>query len=642
MCGRYVGKTAVYGAALLGVALFFGLQRLDAQELPDAVVRMIERQSEDGVSDPEALAEYFLDLMRNPLDLGSADREALEAFPLMTPFMVASLLEYRDEYGAPASLAELALVDGFDMARVREMAPFVMVGDNASVREERLRLSGKWTLRSRWKAVRGEAPPEYGLPVPLLSKLKVEVGRHFGLGLTLETDMGEKGFPDFYSMYLSASDLSLSRDGKFRLSSAVIGDYSLRFGQGLVLWNSFSMSGLSDPSSVVRREAGVRPYSSTDENNYFHGAGVSLELPWNLALSLFYSNNGQDARLEDGFFVTKPDDGLHDSAADRAARDALREEVVGGNVSWRNAWLKVGTTVAAYRYDHRDGRRESYYNAHQRYNGWWGNASVDFLLSLQGVRLFGEAALDKDLDPAVLVGAAWPVFSGLDLALLYRYYSKDYIATHSGGYSRTACNNEHGASLSLRWSPVQDLTLSGSLEYTHYPFSRFGVRGPSNSLKGALDCEFSPAEGHTLYFKVSGTYDDGRDTRLLRLRAEYSFSMDNGLELSTRLEGSHGGGFGGLLYQEAAYRSPSGKFRGSLRATLFYAPDWDSRIYCYEGDVPGAFSVPAYYGKGAGLYVMLTYKPVRWFNLSIKLSASDYSGLEKDGLGARLQITVPF
>lgn len=644
MWGRYVGKTAACGAVLLGTALFFDVC-LTAQELPDAVVRMIERQCEDGGGDPEALTLYFLDLMDRPMDISSAGRDELEAFPLMTPFMVESLLEYREEFGPPASVAELSLVDGFDAVRVKEMLPFIVLGHQEGRNTgDRMRLSGRWMVRSRWKAVRGtqEDGDTDGWPIPLLTKMKADLGGRYSVGLVLETDVGEIMFPDFYSMYLSAEDISLSADGRFNLVSAVVGDYSLRFGQGLVLWNSFSMSGLSSPASVLRKEAAVRPYWSVDENRYFHGAGVTMEVPGNVELSLFYSDNGHDARIEDGYFVTMPDDGIHDSEADVKARNALREYVTGGNVSWRCGWAKVGVTVAAYRYSCRDGRRKSYYNSHLRYDGWWGNASVDFMFSLNGYRIFGETALDRDIHPAVIAGAVLPLRSDMEMSVLYRYYSKDYIATHAGAYCRSNCNNEHGLSTALRWTPVADLAVSGSLEYTRYPFSRFGVREPSGSLKGALDCEWTLSDIHTLYLKLSGTYDNGRDTRLFRLRTQYSCRFMNGLQFVTRAEMSHDRKTGFLFYQEAGYSLPSDKLKCVVRATFFYAPDWATRIYCYERDVPGAFSVPAFYGKGAGLYAMVTYKPVRWISLSLKCSASKYSDRDDDSLGLRFQLTVPF
>lgn len=642
MWGRFEGKTKICGAALLGVALLLNAGGLAAQDLPEEIVRMIELQCEDGNGNPEELTEYLLDLTVRPLDINQAERADLEAFPLMTPFMVASLLEYREEFGAVSSEAELSLVDGFSMDVVRMLRPFITFSAGGPVREERgLDFSGKLTLRSRYE-LRREGEERSGLPVPLLAKCKMQLNGKFGAGFTLESDAGEAGFPDFYSFFVSAEDIALSRSGRFRLKSAVAGDYSLRFGQGLVLWNSFSMSGLSSPSAVIRRAQGVRPYTSTDENNYFHGLGVSLALPGRVELSLFYSDNGQDAKVDGEFFLTKPEDGLHDSDADRLAKDALREQAAGGNLSWANGWLKTGLTVAAYRYDRLDGRRSSYYNSHLRYNGWWGNASVDFMLSLRGIRVFGEAALDKDYDFAALCGAVWPLSSALEVSAIYRYYSKDYIATHAGAYCRSNVNNEHGVSVAARWSPQRRLTVSSSVEYTHFPYARMGVRTASDAVRAAVDCSWSLTEEHSVYAKLSGVYDSGRGTRQVKLRTEYGYAGQGGLEMSARFEGTYAGSFGGLLFYEAGYRSPSGKIRCSGRVTAFWTVDWNSRIYCYEGDMPGAFSVPAYYGKGAGLYVLLTYKPVRWFNMSLKCSASKYADSGKDRFGVRLQLTVPF
>ena len=97
-----------------------------------------------------------------------------------------------------------------------------------------------------------------------------------------------------------------------------------------------------------------------------------------------------------------------------------------------------------------------------------------------------------------------------------------------------------------------------------------------------------------------------------------------------------------LVYQQAGCSAASGCLRFSARLTLFAVEDWDSRIYSYEGDVPGAFSVPAYYGKGAGLYALVTYRPVRWLSMSLKCHAVKYTGRARDALGVRFQLTVPF
>lgn len=643
MWGRFEGKTAEYWAVLLGTALFLLPGTMaGAQELPDGIVRLIEIHCENGGGDPEALAEYLYGLMDNPLDLNRADREELEEFPLMTPFMTASLLEYREEFGMLASVAELSLVDGFDAEAVDMLLPFVVIGrQGAEGRREGLRPGGKLLFRTRWKLERQEEERE-GLPVPLLARFEGHLGKKYSLGFTLESDAGESGFPDFYSFYIAVKDINISKDGRFSLKSAVAGDFSLRFGQGLVLWNSFSMSGISSPSAVVRRGGAVRPYASTDENNYFHGAGITFGFPYGIEASVFYSDNGQDAGIEGDYFVTKPEDGIHDSDASRAARNALREQVTGGNVSWRNDWLKLGATVAAYRYDRLDGRRKSYYNSHLRYDGWWGNASLDFMVSLRGLRIFGEAAMDKDADFAGIAGAVYPFSSSLEASVVFRYYSVDYIASHAGAYCRSNCNNEHGVSAAMMWSPVSDVSMGASVEYTYYPFARYGVRFSSATLKGTWDCVWAVSEGHSLSFRASVSYDDGRDTRLFRLRAGYAYVHESGFETSVRVEGSYAGDAGGLVYCGVGYRSPSGALRAFLRGTAFMTGSWDSRIYCYENDLPGSFSVPAYYGKGTGLYVMLTYKPVKWCSFSLKCSAAKYAERKKDNFGVRLQVNLPF
>ena len=496
---RELGKTTGYRAALLGAAFLLstaGGEGLGAQELPQEIVRLIETQAENGGGDPDGMVEYFTELLDRPIDLSMADMATLEACPLFTPFMTVSLLEYRREYGPVSSAAELALVDGFSPAVVELLQPFVTFGcvgsGGGQSRELKWyeKFSGKWTVRSKMDLERGGGFPDEGFPVPFYSRLRVDFEDRCSAGLTLENDRGERSFPDFCSFFISVQNLPLTKDGRFRLEAAVAGDFSLRFGQGLVLWNSFSMSGLSSPSAAVRRDGAVRPYTSSDENNYFHGAAMTFGFPGGVRASVFYSNNGADAAVEGEYFTSLPDDGLHDTDARRQGRNALREEVAGGNVSWRNSWFKAGVTAAAYRYDRLDGRRTSYYNEHLRYDGWWGNAGADFLLSLKGVRVFGEAAADFGGAFAVIGGAVWPLSASVEASLVYRYYSPLYIATHAGSYSRSNVNNEHGVSVALRWSCGSGVAVSASAEYTHFPWARFGVREPSDCLKAYVDCQW--------------------------------------------------------------------------------------------------------------------------------------------------------
>ena len=43
------------------------------------------------------------------------------------------------------------------------------------------------------------------------------------------------------------------------------------------------------------------------------------------------------------------------------------------------------------------------------------------------------------------------------------------------------------------------------------------------------------------------------------------------------------------------------RFSAYLRGTVFIVDNWDDRIYSYERDAPGNFTVPSYYGRGWSL-----------------------------------------
>ena len=80
-----------------------------------------------------------------------------------------------------------------------------------------------------------------------------------------------------------------------------------------------------------------------------------------------------------------------------------------------------------------------------------------------------------------------------------------------------------------------------------------------------------------------------------------------------RVEGVHCERFGFLNYWEAGWAPPkaSGGWNAVsayLRLTAFVIDRWNDRIYVYERDAPGNFSVPAYSGRGASLAAVGSWK----------------------------------
>lgn len=87
--------------------------------------------------------------------------------------------------------------------------------------------------------------------------------------------------------------------------------------------------------------------------------------------------------------------------------------------------------------------------------------------------------------------------------------------------------------------------------------------------------------------------------------------------LNTRLNALYGDAWAFLGYMEAGWKRD--KNNVYLRGTLFAADTWADRLYVYERDVPGSFSLMPCYGRGGMISLC-----GRWKWLSARLSATVY------------------
>ena len=84
-----------------------------------------------------------------------------------------------------------------------------------------------------------------------------------------------------------------------------------------------------------------------------------------------------------------------------------------------------------------------------------------------------------------------------------------------------------------------------------------------------------------------------------------------------------------MAYGETGYSCTEGdnKWHAFLSMVAFKVDNWDDRIYLYDRDIPGAFSVPSYYGRGYYVSCTATYKWRRGKSLNIKASKLEYPGM---------------
>lgn len=509
----------------------------------------------------EAEAERFYEYLASPLEINLLPRSRLLACGLFSQYQVASLVDYRSRSGDVFSIAELATVDGFGERFAEALRPFISLRSAS--------LPGQPdTARRRWQT-------------ETLANLSVK-NDQFRYGLKHKTGYG--GLVDFSAAVRSAYSenilsppgsvsMNLTYYGKRRLSKVVVGDFNVRFGQGLALWSGMALSGLSTSASFSRRPSGVTPSYSWNGTGGHSGVAVDFSGRRHV-LSTFVSLPG----LREWCVGGKPPDislllGANISFQRRRGQFSFTGTLRGGS---------LGTPL----------KPEG------------GKLAGDFRWSHRGVDLFGEAAWDfSGGGPGAVAGLSARLGDDWRLSSVARFYPEEFDSEYAGGVKAwLKARDEAGLALGLERGGAY-LTLDYAMR-----LSDSGQR----QLKGVVSVpvQLSPAAVLTLraterirpYEEPLRYRTDARcdlDWSSAGLSARYDAGTNPAWKARLRLEGILCRSLSGLSYVEGGRKTD--RFSAYLRGTVFIVDNWDDRIYSYERDAPGSFNVPAYYGRGWSL-----------------------------------------
>ncbi len=624
MWGRFEGKKKRGRFAVAVLFLSVVTVELFSQVLPESILSAIEQQAEIGGGDIEVLIDYYQQLLIRPLEINSATVEELERLALLSPFQIVSLLEYRKEYGKILSASELSLVDGFNSRIVKELVPFISFSNKLLFPDSRIdKFRHELNLKSE-------------IPFSFYVRYRLEYRDILQVGITLENDMGERfrlqnGYylTDFTSIHLQVKEREIFKRGGIKLKNLVIGDYSARFGQGLSLWNTFSLSIPSSPSSIVKRGSGLLPYRSTGEFNFLRGIGATFSIDKKWELSLLLSRNQRDAKVNGNYFFSLPETGLHNTPSSLQTRRQLNENLLGGNINYSWDRCRIGVTTVIYKFDKMDARRVSEYNKFQRFEGLWGNFSFDGLMVFRGCRLFWEVASDAGASFAGLAGAIIPFSNNMEGSFLYRKYSKSYIALHSSAYiSGNSNSNEEGLLLSLSWKPGYRGVLFLYSDIVYHPWWRYRINSSSTEIKTKVQFDYSLGDLHTLSAVIKYSWRNYNSPHRGGFRVGYRVETASGVMGALRIEFTSKWdkslSIGSLFFGEIGYKAPSKSWEGVLRATYYNIDDWENRIYCYERDLPHSFPFHSFYKKGVEFYIFFHAKIYKKLNLYLKVAAERF------------------
>ncbi|MCI1779701.1 MAG: helix-hairpin-helix domain-containing protein [Bacteroidales bacterium] len=654
--------TAYYVAVCLFLISFGSESRIMAQskerETAEAIRKIMENDPESGISSERAAEELYR-LHDHPVLINYASREDLEQIIFLSGFQIESILDYRKENGPIESFAELAALSGFDEKKAERIRPFISMtcnrdsygkkhkGTSVYIKTKRsLQEDSMFSPITRKELQKH--PDSRCLGSRFYSRMKVETecGNGVTAGFTLESDAGERFLSsaktpvDFFSFHIAALGLPVfKREGTCDI---FLGDFSARFGQGLTLWYSFPAVFCGDPSGFRKRGKSMAAYTSSDENNFLRGAAVHIRYE-RLNISLAASRNRLDAAIKGDGYTSLPSDGLHNTYGRLKKRKTMHEKITGGDISYEFRRIRIGADFCFFGYDKRNKRKIKRYNRYQMYDGTEGDFSVNFMVSERKKRFFGEAASDTGGSMALVAGAEFGPAEDWEAGILFRSYSRGYIAPHSGAYtSSSGTYNETGIAFACSGKIAGNINISLGSDYAYHPWTRYGIDGDSHNGKLYIRAD-TEKNGIEYGMKISGRCSFCRKSAgIFKISTRFfsSININDHADCKMTIEGNTAGSgrYGFMSSASTGYSCCSSKIGISAGGYYFNAVQYADRVYIYEKGLPYSFSNIMLCGRGVRGYILVKYEPCRNAELFLKYDSTSRGPKTMIRAGLKLKI----
>ncbi len=562
----------------------------------------------------EALAAELDYLRANPLNLNRVSAAELAGLPWISNALADAIVRYRDEHGKFGRLADLVTAGLLDASTADLLAPYVFVGQRASVRTGRVR------VRAEKRATRVVKPAWRRL-----ARLQVLRWAGVSAGAVAEGDPGEERVTDFLATYVAV------RPGGGLV--VVAGDYSVQLGQGLLFASPYPPIVGPDIERLSHEPARpLRGYVYGDESFALRGLAVWRESQRVQVLG-FASRRLRDGAVDSNSGeIRLVETGYHRTERERSWRRAVLERVVGASARWKPATrAAVRATLAVQRLEAGATRAARTATAVEARCRW------------AGTEFFGETAWMLSGMPSWLGGLRVSAtgFEGLFLAHRYGPGLTEAFRSNPLEGERTGAE-QNGALAALRLGNSQrGLTaVAGQV-------ARRGQAGPEQRF--LLDAWTRVGRAARLGLRLQDRWrevwtrstdgagrerSDSRTLRTRRVRAQLDLGRGR---LVAQIRGAFvwaGGAAPGSL------RAPDGKLVYEqlrwyglggvdvvVRFAVFDVRSNTGAVYAYEPGLPGAFAIRRYGGCGWRTVLVARFRlgPLR---AAVKLARTEEAATE--------------
>ncbi len=630
-------KRLMFTILISGLAAFSNAQSPVVTQVAEDLLESVgENMSDD--TDIQEILDDLENFSQNPLKINLASADDLKQLHLLSEIQIDNLIAYRGKTGTIYSLFELVSVDGFTPDILQKLEPFISFEVQES-QSGRKRSSTDLLVRSTRAFSSAEQTKYEGSPERYYIRMK-HVSSKFEYGVVAEKDPGEAFFRQSNAHGFDYTNAFANFRPGQKDNRIFIGGYHVRFGQGLVAWQGFSMGKSAETTQVFRSDQGIKSYSSTDENLFFRGIGGQFKHR-NLTFYPFLSRHKLDASMDtlDGkaYFGAFQTSGYHRTGSEIAGENSLQQFVGGGHVTYSHNQWSLGLTTVYTRFDAYLDRSDEPYNQFLPEGKDNLVAGFDWKGSLRKVFFFGETAISKNSGKALLTGVMMKPASNAELSLVYRNINKTYFSFFSNAFTESSrTNDEHGLYLGLKVFPAPRWVLWAYADFFRHKWLKYTTSAPSSGTEFFAQVSYSPSRETSFYLRffqeekeqrlIDGTLKYNEPQLINRLRLNFTHTSNEQISLKSRLEFSYyskqGSENGVLVYQDVAFKPLQKSFAMNGRLAYFYTDGYNSRLYAYENDLLYSFSVPSLYGNGIRTYFNLQQKLGSKFTLWLKFAAT--------------------
>lgn len=606
---------------------------------------------EDENVDVEQLLSELIELAENPIAINKATFEDLAPLFFLSPIQIESLISYRDEFGPVLSQFELAAVDGFNPG-LAQLTSFFLDFEAGPAAIRRRRLQQEVLVRGT-RLVEKQAGFENGKFAGSPEKLYLRYrfnASHVQVGYIGEKDAGERFFEGENSKGFDYNSGFVRFELGQKRSSVVLGDYIVQWGQGLTIWQGFAMGKSTDVDRISRFNQGIKPYSSTDENNHMRGVGADLKFG-KFHFQPFISYKNFDANTDSigdlKVFTSIQTSGLHRTASEIEDKNSVAAWNGGAHLSFNSGRFALGVSGVQTQFEYPLERADDLYNQFLFEGKRVSNLGLDYRCTFNRFYMFGETATSFG-GLATINGFMFQPVGQVSFSALYRNISKEYNAASAAAFAENSrVNDEEGIFFGLRVFPAAKVVLNAYADFFQYKWIKYTTAAPGKGHEFLIRADYNFNRDWQLYgryfvenkpLKVSSDvmrYNEPQTRQYVR--AQLTGQLSAQFLVRTRVEHSFykhdHKSTGWMVSQDLGWQARNEACRFWLRLGYFNTDDYDSRIYAYENDLLYQFSIPAYSGDGFRFYVNGKVKICEKVECWFKCSRTWYKGVNSLGSG---------